>query len=801
MGIRFYQNAAYPSGTDTLLHTIGAHNGPGDHHFYLADLTNTYANANRYVTVEHNGAPFVGFYINPVGDFAQSLFGPGSGGTGYSTIPNWENWNVIVGGKFAITDTLLAAGKVKFSGLSTTAQAYVAMMDADGNMFRVDTADFDGGGGGGSYTDEEAQDAIGAMVDGTLTYTDATPVLKINLGNANTWTADQSVPDEAYDATNWNGSLEVPTKNAVRDKIESLTSVNIYNTDGTLTGNRTLTNNNNQLTFSNSGYGSNVSLQLLYDDPNTNLRRPILNIRQTTTGTPAAGIGGAIQWLTEDLSTVVESGWFVNKWSNVTHASRTSEFDMIGIDNATEKVFANFQTGGIVRVNNLADTLATKAYARSVISGLTTVSFGTNKQIPYTNSGGTDYDYSSAFTFDGSTLNVGGAAEFNSGNSSSGDVIIKGLTDNNLLWTDASQDEVYIGTATDAGAYKLQIGENVWLSASKAIYIGNSGSYITSNCCGDVGVSGNNSFGIQLAGSVYKPFYVTTGGIFITGGSFPTLRAASAKLELEGGTATAGTASLKVASGTLLSTTEAGALENDGAHLYFTFANAGTRYQLDQQGGSSSVATLTDVTLTGLASGDFLKYNGSAWINRTAANVRTDLSLVPGTDVQAYDGDLATIAGLTATTDNFLVSVSSAWASRTPAQVKTTLALNNVDNTSDATKNSATATLTNKRVTKRTGTTTSSATPTINTDNVDEYYITAQTVDITSFTTNLSGTPSLGDKLVIHITGTASRAITWGASFSASTIALPTTTSGTATLSVIFDRNDANNSWRVAGVW
>lgn len=37
-----------------------------------------------------------------------------------------------------------------------------------------------------------------------------------------TFTGDISVPDEAYDATAWNGSLEVPTKNAVRDKIESL---------------------------------------------------------------------------------------------------------------------------------------------------------------------------------------------------------------------------------------------------------------------------------------------------------------------------------------------------------------------------------------------------------------------------------------------------------------------------------------------------------------------------------------------------------------------------------------------------
>lgn len=82
--------------------------------------------------------------------------------------------------------------------------------------------------------------------------------------------------------------------------------------------------------------------------------------------------------------------------------------------------------------------------------------------------------------------------------------------------------------------------------------------------------------------------------------------------------------------------------------------------------------------------------------------------------------------------------------------------------------------------------TSSSVTPTINTDNVDIYRITAQAADITSFTTNLSGSPNDGDILEIQITGTATRNITWGASFAGSSVALPTATDGTNTLTVIF---------------
>jgi len=103
--------------------------------------------------------------------------------------------------------------------------------------------------------------------------------------------------------------------------------------------------------------------------------------------------------------------------------------------------------------------------------------------------------------------------------------------------------------------------------------------------------------------------------------------------------------------------------------------------------------------------------------------------------------------------------------------------------------------------TARVDSTTSSATPTINTDNVDTYKLTAQAADITSFTTNLSGTPTDDQILHIVIIGTAARAITWGAKFESSTVTLPTTTVSTNRLDVYFIWNTATSKWRCGGVW
>lgn len=110
---------------------------------------------------------------------------------------------------------------------------------------------------------------------------------------------------------------------------------------------------------------------------------------------------------------------------------------------------------------------------------------------------------------------------------------------------------------------------------------------------------------------------------------------------------------------------------------------------------------------------------------------------------------------------------------------------------------SGSTTLSNKRITRRVVTVTQSATPTINTDNTDVASITGLAQAITSFTTNLSGTPVDGDLLMIRITDNGSaRAISWGASFEASTVALPTTTVVSTMLMVGFAWNTATSKWR-----
>ncbi|VVB71300.1 Uncharacterised protein [uncultured archaeon] len=96
----------------------------------------------------------------------------------------------------------------------------------------------------------------------------------------------------------------------------------------------------------------------------------------------------------------------------------------------------------------------------------------------------------------------------------------------------------------------------------------------------------------------------------------------------------------------------------------------------------------------------------------------------------------------------------------------------------------------------RTNTVASSATPTINVDLTDIFTITALATDITSFTTNLTGTAYNGQRLTVRILDNGvARSITWGTSFASRGATLPITTVPSKYLYVNFIYNSTTSTW------
>ncbi|HVY20483.1 MAG TPA: DUF2793 domain-containing protein [Bauldia sp.] len=127
-------------------------------------------------------------------------------------------------------------------------------------------------------------------------------------------------------------------------------------------------------------------------------------------------------------------------------------------------------------------------------------------------------------------------------------------------------------------------------------------------------------------------------------------------------------------------------------------------------------ADLTAIAALSPTNDDVIQRKAGAWTNRTMAQVKTDLALTKGdvglgsvtndaqlkaasnlsdlgsastartnlgvaigTDVQAYDADLAAIAGLSPSNDDVIQRKAGTWTNRTMAQVKTDLALTKSD--------------------------------------------------------------------------------------------------------------------------
>ena len=171
----------------------------------------------------------------------------------------------------------------------------------------------------------------------------------------------------------------------------------------------------------------------------------------------------------------------------------------------------------------------------------------------------------------------------------------------------------------------------------------------------------------------------------------------------------------------------------------------------------------------------------------------TELGILEGATLTT--AELNKMDGVTATTAeiNYIDGVTSAIQTQldTKAEDAADVGLGNVDNTSNATERAATATLTNKRINKRTSTTTSTATLTPSPANYDVYTLTAQAAALTI--ANPTGTPVLGDTIAIYVTDDATaRAISFGTQFKGFGAALPTTTTSGKTILITAQYYDTN---------
>lgn len=145
---------------------------------------------------------------------------PGSG-----TAQAGESWIVSVAGTvnsvaFAVGDRIIA---ITDNASTTTFAA---------NWFKADYTDLVSSVAGRTGNVVITASDLADFATAAVSANDASTVRLSGdqtIAGVKTFSSDPIIPDEAYDATAWNGSLEPPTKNAIRDKIESMTSGGLGN--------------------------------------------------------------------------------------------------------------------------------------------------------------------------------------------------------------------------------------------------------------------------------------------------------------------------------------------------------------------------------------------------------------------------------------------------------------------------------------------------------------------------------------------------------------------------------------------
>jgi hypothetical protein len=204
------------------------------------------------------------------------------------------------------------------------------------------------------------------------------------------------------------------------------------------------------------------------------------------------------------------------------------------------------------------------------------------------------------------------------------------------------------------------------------------------------------------------------------------------------------------------------------------FLTTAERTKLTNTSGTNTGDNATNTQYSGLASSKqdtLVSGTNIKTVNSTtllgSGNIAVEPTITAGTTAQYYRGD-KTFQTLD----------------------KTAVGLGNVDNTSDSTKNSATATFTNKRIQPRTSSTTSNANLTPDLSSANVYYRTTQTVGLTINAP--TGTPVIGETIIIYVDSASAQTLTINATFVAFGAAFPASTTAGKTFMMSAQFNGTN---------
>jgi len=131
--------------------------------------------------------------------------------------------DIALGGTFLQNTTIFGLGSYYFR-LKNGGDTYFSI-DKPSNQYAI--GDISGSNNGTALTIEDGSN-LSYIKNGALTMkfgiNNQTPTVALDVVGEGLFTGDVTVPADAYNATTWNGNNEVPTKDAIRDKIETLGS-------------------------------------------------------------------------------------------------------------------------------------------------------------------------------------------------------------------------------------------------------------------------------------------------------------------------------------------------------------------------------------------------------------------------------------------------------------------------------------------------------------------------------------------------------------------------------------------------